>query len=173
MSNQLETSRLLLIPWSPESLKKAMESDAHLAEYLQLAVADGWTEFGAAPLAYVLEMLESAPSSAKWLAYYPLHKQDNMLIGNGGYKGNPTTEGVVEIGYEIAPAYRNQGLATEFAQALVVNALSADEVKMVIAHTLGEANASTKVLAKCGFVKTAEINDPDDGLIWRWELKRT
>jgi len=27
-------------------------------------------------------------------------------------------------------------------------------------------------LQKCGFKKVEEITDPDDGLIWKWELKR-
>jgi ribosomal-protein-alanine N-acetyltransferase len=39
-------------------------------------------------------------------------------------------------------------------------------VKNIIAHTLGEENASTKVLTKCGFRKVEEINDPEDGVIW-------
>lgn len=46
-------------------------------------------------------------------------------------------------------------------------------VKAVIAHTLGIESASTKVLMKCGFMKVDEINDIDDGLIWKWELKRS
>jgi hypothetical protein len=28
------------------------------------------------------------------------------------------------------------------------------------------------MLTKCNFNKVEEINDPDDGLIWKWELKR-
>ncbi|HKJ80351.1 MAG TPA: GNAT family N-acetyltransferase, partial [Prolixibacteraceae bacterium] len=78
----------------------------------------------------------------------------------------------VEIGYEIIPAYRNRGLATEMTMGLVENAFKYDKVKSIIAHTLGQENPSTKVLTKCGFDKIEEINDPNEGIIWKWELKR-
>jgi RimJ/RimL family protein N-acetyltransferase len=45
-------------------------------------------------------------------------------------------------------------------------------VRLVRAHTLPESNASTRVLTNCGFRKTAEVVDPDDGPVWRWELVR-
>jgi len=31
------------------------------------------------------------------------------------------------------------------------------------------ANASTRVLEKCGFRHTGTVHDPVDGLVWRWE----
>jgi RimJ/RimL family protein N-acetyltransferase len=49
---------------------------------------------------------------------------------------------------------------------LIANAFADSRIKLIIAHTLGAENASTKVLAKCGFQKVEEINDPEDGLIW-------
>ena len=75
-------------------------------------------------------------------------------------------------GYEIAPAYRNRGLATEMTKGLIENALKDERVTSIIAHTLGQPTPSTKVLQKCGFEKVDELNDPDEGLIWKWELKR-
>jgi RimJ/RimL family protein N-acetyltransferase len=45
---------------------------------------------------------------------------------------------------------------------------------VVVAHTLATPNASTAVLARCGFTRTATIADPDDGVdhdVWRWELQ--
>jgi len=43
------------------------------------------------------------------------------------------------------------------------------QVRVVRAHTLPEANASTRVLTKCGFQRIGEVIDPEDGLVWRWE----
>ena len=96
----------------------------------------------------------------------------NVLVGSGGYKGPPTEQGMVEIGYEIAEAYRGRGFATEMAQLLVQKALEAPEVQLVQAHTLAEENASVKVLRKCGFQHVETLSDPDEGDVWRWELKR-
>ena len=44
----------------------------------------------------------------------------------------------------------------------------------VVAHTLATPNASTAVLVRCGFTRTATIADPDgdvDDDVWRWELE--
>lgn len=54
---------------------------------------------------------------------------------------------------------------------LVAKAFASDSILAVRAHTLPEHNASTKVLAKCGFKFIEEITHPEDGLIWRWELR--
>ena len=78
------------------------------------------------------------------------------MIGGGGYKGKPTAEGMVELGYEITSNYRNNGYATEMARGLIAHAFTNNMVKSIIAHTLAEENASTKVLQKCGFKKVQE-----------------
>jgi RimJ/RimL family protein N-acetyltransferase len=90
-------------------------------------------------------------------------------VGLGGFKGPADRAGEVEIGYGIAPEYRGQGLATEAAKALVDEARRCISLARVLAHTLPANNASTRVLARCGFHRTAEIKDPQDGVIWRWE----
>jgi RimJ/RimL family protein N-acetyltransferase len=137
-----------------------------------VTVPDNWTEFGVGALQYSLDKLSLSEREQGWWTYFPIHKTDNTLIGSGGYKGKPTEQGIVEIGYEISPDYRNKGLATEMTRALIDNAFSLKQVTAIMAHTLGQVNASTRILTKCGFEKTEEINDPDDGMIWKWELKR-
>jgi ribosomal-protein-alanine N-acetyltransferase len=102
-------------------------------------------------LQYALDNLTENEEEKNWWTYFPIHKQDNTLIGSGGYKGKPTTEGIVELGYEIASDYRNRGLATEMTKGLIENAFRHASVTSIIAHTLGHNNPSTKVLQKCGF----------------------
>ncbi len=172
MQHTLETDRLLLISCTPELLEQALAGDTALAAYLRVKVPENWTEFGAPALSYALDKLKGSDSDQNWWTYFPIHKQDNTLIGTYGYKGPPNARGEAEIGYEIAEAYRNKGLATELANALADNAFAAEEVTSVLAHTLGEPNASTKVLTKCGFQKTEVIEDEEEGTIWKWELKR-
>jgi ribosomal-protein-alanine N-acetyltransferase len=168
----IETKNLRLIPCNREILNKAIEGNNELGSLLDLQIADNWTEFGVEPLKYALNLMLKDQEEIGWLTYFPIHKQDNKLIGSGGYKGKPTEYGTVEIGYEITPAYRNKGFATEMAKGLISNAFTDNSVKLIIAHTLPEENASTKILTRFGFVKTGEIMDPDDGLIWKWELKK-
>ena len=165
----IETQNLQLIACDTELLRSAIEGYEVLSKKLNVTVHDNWTEFGVAALQYSLDQL-SSEYERNWWTYFLIHKQDNTLMGSGGYKGKPSPDGAVEIGYEIAPDYRNRGLATEMAKGLIDNALNDHRVTSIIAHTLGQENPSTKVLRKCGFVHVEEINDPEDGLIWKWEL---
>jgi [ribosomal protein S5]-alanine N-acetyltransferase len=43
-------------------------------------------------------------------------------------------------------------------------------VGTVLAHTLGEENPSTAVLRANGFGRGADVEDPEQGVVWRWEL---
>lgn len=168
----VETKNLKLIPCDSDILKAAVEGNVPLAQKLDVTIQDNWTEFGVGALHYSLDRITECEDENGWWTYLPIHKQDNTLIGSCGYKGQPTTDGTVELGYEIAQHYRNRGLATEMTKGLVENAFKDKRVKTIIAHTLGQENPSTKVLLKCGFEKVQELNDPQDGLIWKWALKR-
>jgi len=143
-----------------------------LQRAINVTVPDNWTEFGIGAFQYSLDRLSENTDEKDWWTYFSIHKQDNKLIGSGGYKGKPTSKGTVELGYEIAPDYRCRGLATEMTKGLIENAFKDQRVKSILAHTLGQENPSTRVLQKCGFEKIEEINDPDDGLLWKWELKK-
>ena len=88
-------------------------------------------------------------------------------VGQCGFKG-PPADGIVEIAYGVDPEHQNKGYATESAEALT-NFAFAQNVRTVRAHTLPAANASTRVLTKCGFRHVGEVIDPEDGLVWRWE----
>jgi len=143
-------------------------------DYLNVltTVPDNWTEFGSQALNYAMEKLKSGDSEFGWWTYLPIHKGENKLIGSSGYKGNPNENGEVEIGYEIKSEYRNKGLATELVKVLVQNAFNFETVNTVQAHTLGEVNRSTKILSKSGFQMTNEIENKENGTLWKWELKR-
>jgi RimJ/RimL family protein N-acetyltransferase len=114
----------------------------------------------------MLDMLAQG-TPPQWGTHLLVHRADGALVGLGGFKG-PPVEGTVEIGYGIAPAYRRRGLATEAAARLTSMAASGGAVT-VQAHTLAQDNASTRVLARLGFQRAAEVDDPDDGPLWRWE----
>ncbi len=95
--------------------------------------------------------------------------EDGALIGNGGWKG-PPVDGAAELGYAVAPARQGRGVATAVVRELVRRARVAG-LHMVFAHTLAAESASTSVLARCGFARVAELTDPDEGPVWRWELR--
>jgi ribosomal-protein-alanine N-acetyltransferase len=108
----------------------------------------------------------------KWWTYLPIHVWKNAVIGSCGFKGPPDSDGMVELGYEVIEQYRNRGYAREITHILINLAFKDDSVKKVRAHTLATSNPSASLLEKCGFKKIDEVQDEEDGPMWRWERLR-
>jgi RimJ/RimL family protein N-acetyltransferase len=158
-----------LVPAELRLLDAALESDADLARELGgIEVAPGWNSFPEA-LRATRDAVAADPESVAWGTR--LFVDGETLVGWGGFKGAPA-KGVVELGYEIAPEHQGRGLATDAVRELIVEAHAAGEVRSVVAHTLPEHNASTRVLEKNGFVHDGEVEDGEDGTVWRWRLRR-
>jgi RimJ/RimL family protein N-acetyltransferase len=120
-----------------------------------------------------LARLHASASADPWTHGFSLvHRETGVPIGTCGFKGPPAADGVVEIAYGVDPDHQGKGYATEAAEALVLFAFGSPGVRVVRAHTLPEASASTRVLTKCGFRCIGEVIDPEDGLVWRWEKGR-
>jgi len=167
----IETERLQLIACNKMHLNALIQSEQALADLLGVELAENWLVFPEAPPLF-LKMLETDPQVLRWGMHLFLKKDENKIIGNGGFKGTPDENGMVEIGYAISPIYENQGFATETARGMMDYAFSWANVRMVDAHTLAEENASVKVLRKCGMTKIAEKHDTEDGTIWQWRISR-
>ena len=57
------------------------------------------------------------------------------------------------------------------AKKLIELASDSAAVRRVVAHTLPEKNASTRVLEKVGMRLLGEVMDPEDGRVWRWQVQ--
>lgn len=134
-----------------------------------------------------MKPVDQAELSADWLAQVEALKGDDPWVlgfllrlkntekelGRAGFKGPASSEGVVEIAYAVHPDQQGKGYATEAARGLLQFAFEHESVRIVRAHTLPETNASTRILSKLGFKRAGEILDPEDGLVWRWEMPRS
>ena len=168
----LDTQHLRLQPFSAESLLALVAGERQFAEQFGLPLAAGLRGMFASDDVSPdwLEQLRASQGVDPWLhGFAVVHRDEGLIIGSAGFKGPPDEEGAVEIAYGIAPAYEGRGYATEAAAALVGFAFADARVRLVRAHTLPTANASTRVLTKCGFAHVGEVIDPEDGRVWRWE----
>ena len=117
-----------------------------------------------------LARVRNATQPDLWIHGFTIvNREDDVVVGDCGFKGPPNTDGLVEVAYAVHPDRQGRGYATEAAAALVAYAFTNRDVRVVCAHTLPEPNASTRVLTKCGFQHIGEVMDPEDGLVWRWE----
>lgn len=169
MPEYLETERLQLLLCDAPLCRAILQGGVALNKTLNATTAPGWTEFGPAIFEFTLEQVERDPSSAIWWSYLILLKSPRTLIGSCGFKGRPDRFGEVEIGYEIAPDFRNTGYGTETARALIDFAARFPDILVVKAHTLPFESASTAVLKKCGLVHFQDLFDPDEGEVWQWK----
>ncbi len=148
-----------------------MNDQRRLGGLLSASISEGWEGFPDA-LPVLKASYAAGGGERRWGALCFVLSEQKTLVGMGGYKGDPSPEGVVEVGYAIAPAFRGQGLATEATRSMVDSAFADPRVQAVDAHTLAHENPSTRVLEKAGFRKIGERIDPEDGAIWHWRLER-
>jgi len=167
-TSHIETKSLRLVPHAPEHLRALVQGTNYYALSFGFRPAEGLLDFivskDVSP--ELLAQLEGSTTADPWTHGFALfHVIDGTVIGMGSFKGPPGVDGAVEIAYGVVPFYQGRGYATEAAQALVAYAFRNGGARGVRAHTLPATNASTRVLAKCGFQHVGEVNDPEDGLV--------
>ncbi|RZI79751.1 MAG: N-acetyltransferase, partial [Rubrivivax sp.] len=157
-----------LVPVKAEHKLAFQRAKSQLQEMLCVEVPEGWPQF---PEAFEVRGEDTLLSDLS-PAFFFVCPGARALVGNGGFAAPPDEAGEVEIGYEIAPPFRNMGYATVAARALVELAFSRVEVSAVVAHTLAFENASNSVLKKVGMTMTAELPNDDVGKVWKWRIGR-
>jgi RimJ/RimL family protein N-acetyltransferase len=154
---RITTERLELIAETLELARAEISDRSKLSQLLDARVPETWPPGfnDLETMSFVLRKLEAAPEQAGWWAWYFLlnngAKNERTLIGNGGFKGQPTSDGTVEVGYSILKEFQNLGYGTEAIKALVAWAFKHSEVQRVIAETLPELKPSQRLLEKCNF----------------------
>ena len=102
-----------------------------------------------------------------WIGYFAT--LEGRVVGTCSFKSPPRANHV-EIAYFTFPDWEGRGIGTEMARKLIEVARMADPKVTVVAQTLPEENASTRILGKLGFSQTGTVVHLDDGLVWQWEL---
>ena len=147
-----------LIPRTRDEVRTAIDA---LSPEVRACLSAGW-----------LELLAKSSPQDPWVHGFHVMDKDGLIVGIASFKG-PPTDGVVEIAYAIVPEQQRKGHATQAARDLVKRAFECHEVQMVCAHTLPDGVASQHVLKRVGFRHVGEVNDPDDGWVWRFEIARS
>jgi RimJ/RimL family protein N-acetyltransferase len=158
----IRTPRLELVPATPELLRTELRGRDALEEALGARVPPDWPPelYDRDAAEYTLARLEAGPEQLGWWLHYfvlrPAAGEPAVLVGVGGYKGPPSADGTVEVGYGVLPAFRRRGYASEATRAMVERAFAHPAVTRVVAHTLPELVPSIGVLERCGFRPMAQ-----------------
>lgn len=147
----IDTQRLILVPCTSEYVEKSQNAGYVFGPHVE----------------YYLENLQKDNKQYGWGVWFVELKEDHTIIGDIGFKGKPTEEGIVEIGYGISPAAQNKGYATESVDALIKWAYSTEAVTRIIAECLENNTPSIKVLKKLGMELVGK-----DGTMLKWEMRR-
>jgi len=164
----ITTDKLVLIPVNLEIIKELIKGDGKSLESLGIEKHKNWPTEDTKDILHIfccrLEECNMLTGFEFWMI---VKKDNNTIIGDIGFKGEPDEEGVTEIGYGLVEEERGKGFGLEALKAMIAWALSQENVKIVKAECLIENKPSARILEKAGM---KEVNR-DEELIY-WELSK-
>jgi [ribosomal protein S5]-alanine N-acetyltransferase len=162
----LETKNLLLITFTGEAMLAVLNG--------KKAINFGEISYGFAkdwPIAvyknlfpYKISRFQTHPEEERYEGII-IHKKDQLIIGDMGFKGGPDENGIMEIGYSMVPQYQGKGYATEMGKAFCEWGMSRKNVTKIVAACSIYNYASIRVLEKIGMKKIKEEIEK-----YYWEL---
>lgn len=151
----VETDRLLIIPLNQEQLELYLEADGKLEKKLQL------TECGRTFSPEVKKMVlkdilvkMKAVSGDNFLYFtfwIVVQKATRLIVAELGFKGEPSKQGEIEIGYGTMPFERGKGFMTEAVGGMVAWAKNRSGVLAILAETEETNLASIRIVEKNNF----------------------
>ncbi|GAC1614404.1 MAG: hypothetical protein NVS4B3_28730 [Gemmatimonadaceae bacterium] len=173
-ARRIATARLELVPATRELTLAALEGSGALAASLGAVVPSSWPpEFlDTDALKYSLARITESQHNVGWGLHFVVlivTDADRTLIGSAGYKGPPSADGTVEIGYGIVRDHRRRGYASEAVRGLLGRAFEVPGVTRVIAETYPHLAGSIGVLRTCGFRLVDGGSEPG---VMRLEVRR-
>lgn len=98
--------------------------------------------------------LLSDPANAGWTMNAIVC--DGVIVGNAGFKGAPTADGEVEMGYSVLEAHRRRGIAVAAARLLLDRVTQDPSVTRVITTIRPDNAASIAVSASAGLTPAGD-----------------
>jgi RimJ/RimL family protein N-acetyltransferase len=115
------------------------------------------------PLAWRVPQVKADPTLNKWFVRFIVLKESREIIGSTSFHGAPDSEGMIEIGLGIEPAFQGQGFAKEALLSMWGWAVSFPEVR-TLRYTVSPDNLpSIAVIKYFGFDFKGQQMDDVDG----------
>ena len=165
----IETERLKLVPLTYKQLIKYVKADNSLEKELKLnetsrTISPDLTEaLEQTILPNVADKGKNYLYSTLWIV---ILKEENKMIGDLCFLGEPNIDAEIEIGYGTNEDFRKKGYMTEAVSEMIKWTTAQPEVKSIIARTKKSNIASFSVLVKNNFKKYEETET-----MYKWRLE--
>lgn len=110
------------------------------------------------------------PDDLPWVTGILWDDDEARPVGKAGFHGAPDADGMVEVGYAIAPEHRRQGYARAALETLLERARREPDVTTLRATISPTNAASLGLIGEYPFVEVGEQWDDEDGLEIIYEL---
>ncbi len=169
LKTMIETENLILRPLTYEQLVKYGNLDNSLEEELNIEKSPRSItpelrealDYGIIP--NVADEQKNYLFSTLWIL---ILKENNKMIGDVCFKGEPKIDGEIEISYGTLFEFRRKGYMTEAVGEMLKWAKKHSNVMKVLAYSEKNNVSSQRVLRNNGFSQTSE----DKGIIY-WEIR--
>ena len=167
---KLCTSRLDIIPLSMSRLLMystfdyLLEEELGVIKHKRVLPSELTYTLGQFMVPYVTQHPQQILFGTLWVI---IDRNTNIIVGDVGFKGEPSNHGLVEIGYGIYPNFENMGIMTEALQCMIIWAFQQPKVDIIVAETDKSNLSSQKVLTKTKFSPFAET----ESAYW-WRLDK-
>lgn len=123
----IRTERLGLLSGTTPVLDAGLKGRAALSQILDIEISKSWPPplYDAHAISWMLGRLQDDEVFEKWGFRYFVRRQESgrgVAVGARGFKGPPSADGSVEIGYSVLPEFQRHGFATEAARGLLQRA---------------------------------------------------
>ena len=165
----IETERLILKPLTYEQLKKyiklnnSLEAELNLKESSRTISPELKEALEQTILPNVADSSKNYLFSTLWTV---ISKEENKMIGDLCFVGEPNTEGEVEIGYGTYEEFRKRGFMTEAVAGMIKWAEKQTSIRSIIASTEKSNIDSYSILERNNFIKTGETET-----LYNWRLR--
>jgi ribosomal-protein-alanine N-acetyltransferase len=165
----IKTKRLILKPLSYEQLKKyirldnSLETELNLNETSRTISPELKEALEQAILPNVADTSKNYLFSTLWTV---ISTEENKMVGDLCFVGEPNTEGEVEIGYGTYEEFRKRGFMTEAVAGIIKWAEKQPNIRSIIASTDKSNIDSYSILERNNFIKSGETET-----LYNWRLK--
>jgi RimJ/RimL family protein N-acetyltransferase len=168
---KIETARLLLKPLSVQEMRKYILSDFSLETSLNLEhrprnISDRIKTTIESKI--IPDLIDKNKDNLFYTFWTIINKNQNIMVADICFKGEPNEKGEVEIGYGTYPEFQNKGFMTEAIEGFTNWALRQNKITSILAATDPDNIASKRVLEKNNFVIDRESRD---NIWWRLDNK--